>query len=221
MRRQETEEFEKQPLSVLIGPQYSRINIKVYDQLSAIRVDFLPGGMYRMLGIPMNELYDEGFDAVDFFGAEMKSINGQLQDISSLEEGKNIVEKFLLEKVAGLREILPIDHAMRMLWNTNGNMTIQKTASLSYLSVKQFERKCLERIGMNPKVYARILRFSKAYRLHEACPQLSWSEIAYEAGYYDQMHMIRDFKVFAGVNPSVIEQQLLSTPLRMQKDLYY
>jgi len=33
--------------------------------------------------------------------------------------------------------------------------------------------------------------------------------------------MIRDFKTFAGVNPSVIEQQLISTPLRMQKDLSY
>ena len=74
---------------------------------------------------------------------------------------------------------------------------------------------------MNPKIYARILKFSKAYRMHESCPQLSWTQIAYEAGYYDQMHMIKDFKIFAGVNPSVIEQQLLSTPLRMQKDLPY
>lgn len=53
--------------------------------------------------------------------------------------------------------------------------------------------------------------------MHETSPTLSWINIAHEAGYYDQMHMIRDFKVFAGVNPSVIEQQLLSTPLRMQK----
>jgi AraC-like DNA-binding protein len=99
-------------------------------------------------------------------------------------------------------------------------MPIEQAASLSCLSMKQFERKCKERIGMNPKMYARILKFSKAYRLHEALPQLSWTKIAYEAGYYDQMHMIKDFKVFAGVNPSVIEQQLLSTPLRMQKDLF-
>lgn len=100
-------------------------------------------------------------------------------------------------------------------------MAIQELASLSCLSIKQFERKCRERIGMNPKLYARILRFSKAYRLHEVYPELSWLDIAYQAGYYDQMHMIRDFKVFAGVNPSVIEQQLLRTPLRMQKDLRY
>ena len=213
--------FEKQPLSVLIGPQFSRVNVKVYSQLNAIRVDFLPGGMYRMLGVPMNELFDGGFDALDFFGSEIREINEQLQHTSNLHEGKNIIEKFLLSRVTNRRGQLPIDSAMRILLDKNGNLPIEKTASLACLSLKQFERKCTERIGMNPKLYARILRFSKAYRLHEAYPQLSWIKVAYQAGYYDQMHMIRDFKLFAGVNPSVIEQQLLSTPLRMQKDLIY
>ena len=219
MGRIEKEDFDRQALTVLIGPQFSCVKIKVHRQLSAIRVDFLPGGMYRMLGIPMHELFDGGFDALDFFGAEMKHLNEQLQNISNLEEGKNIVEKFLLKKATCLKGILPFDSAMRLLLNSHGNMTIEKTASLSCQSLKQFERNCKERIGMNPKMYARILKFSKAYRLHESCPQLSWTQIAYEAGYYDQMHMIREFRSFAGVNPSVIEQQLLSTPLRMQKDL--
>ncbi|MGB5461616.1 MAG: helix-turn-helix domain-containing protein [Eudoraea sp.] len=221
MGRTEEDSFRKQPPTVLIGPQFSRVNIKVHSQLSAVRVDFLPGGMYRMLGIPMYELFDDGFDALDFFGGKMRIINEQLQNTPNLEECKNIVEKFLLNQVTKLRELLPIDSALRMLLNTNGNMLIRKTASFSCLSIKQFERKCKERIGMNPKMFARILKFSKAYRLHESCPQLHWTQIAYEARYHDQMHMIRDFKTFAGVNPSVIEQQLLSTPLRMQKDLCY
>jgi len=214
-------DFNKQPLAVLVGPQLTRVNVKVHKQITAIGVDFLPGGMFRMLGIPMHEFFDGGFDALDFFGSEIRIINDQLQQVSNLVEGKNIVEKFLLKQVASVKEILPIDSAMRMLLSNNGNMTMEKAASLSCLSLKQFERKCQERIGMNPKLYARILRFSNAYRLHEASPQLSWIEIAYEAGYYDQMHMIRDFKVFAGVNPSVIEQQLLATPLRMQKHLRF
>lgn len=221
MGRVEEGEFRKQPLTVLVGPQISRVNIKVHRQLSAIRVDFLPGSMYRLLGIPMHELFDGGFDALDFFGREMKSINEQLQNAPSLEEGKNIVEKFLLNEVKNLKGILPIDSALGMLLSNHGTMSIEKTASFSCLSLKQFERKCKERIGMNPKLFARILKFSKAYRLHESCPQLNWTQIAYDAGYFDHMHMIRDFKTFAGVNPSVIEQQLLSTPLRMQKDLNY
>ncbi len=118
-----------------------------------------------MLGIPMNELFDNGFDALHFFGAEMKSINEQLQNISDLEDGKNIVEKFLLQQAKSLKEILPLDYALRTLMNSNGNMAIEKAASLSCLSMKQFERKCQERIGMNPKMHARILRFSNAYRM--------------------------------------------------------
>ena len=211
--------FNRQPRTVVIGPQYSRVNIKVHRELNAIRVDFLPGGLYRILGIPMHNLLDGGFDALDLLGTEMKRIDEELQNISNLEEGKVIVENFLLTKVTRVRGILPFDNAMRILLNCNGNMAIEKTASISCLSIKQFERKCHERLGMNPKLYARILRFSKAYRLHEAYPEQSWIKIAYQAGYYDQMHMIKDFRLFAGVNPSIIEQQLLSTPLRMQRDL--
>lgn len=219
MGRADDEGFATQPTSVVIGPQFSRVNIRVEKKLSAIRVDFLPGGLYRMLGIPMHELFDGGFDALHFFGTEMKSINEQLKNTADLAEGKNVVEKFLLTQVKDLKQVLPFDSAIQVLLNHNGDIAIEKIASLSCLSLKQFERKCKERIGMTPKLYARILRFSKAYRLREAFPHLSWTKIAFDAGYYDQMHMIRDFKIFAGVNPSTIEQQLLSTPLRMQKDL--
>lgn len=221
MGRNENGIFDKQPFTVLTGPQFSKVNIKVLKQLSAIRVDFFPGGLYRMLGIPMNELFDGGFDALDFFGPEINTINEQLQQVVNLEDGKNIVERFLLARAAGLKEILPFDAAMHTLMQCSGMMAIEKTASMACLSLKQFERKCQERIGMNPKMYARVLRFSKAYRLHEAFPQMSWTKIAYEAGYYDQMHMIRDFKVFTGTNPTSIQQQLQATPLRMQKDLLY
>lgn len=221
MRRDGKEDFELQPLITLTGPQYLRVNIKVNNHLRAIRVDFQPGGLYRMLGIPMNELFDCGFDARDFFGVKMKFIYAQLQEIANLEIGKNIVEKFLLEYVSKVKEMLPLDYAIRMLLSSDGNFSMTSIASLSCLSMKQFERKCQQRLGMNPKLYARILRFSKAYRMREIYPNISWIKIAYEAGYFDQMHMIRDFKVFAGVNPSTIEKELLSTPIRMQKDILF
>ena len=211
--------FDLQPHIVLLGPQYSKVNIKVHRQLKAIRVDFFPGGMYRLLGLPMFELFDKGLDARDIFGTEAHALNEQLQNTSDLEAGKNLVEQFLLAKSASLKEVLPFDRAIKLLLTVGGNLTVERAASDACLSVKQFERKCLERIGMTPKTYTRILRFSKAYRLHEANPQMSWTAIAHASGYFDQMHMIRDFKTFSGVNPSDIKGELQTTPLRMQKDL--
>ena len=70
-----------------------------------------------------------------------------------------------------------------------------------------------------PKLFARLIRFSKAYRLRESFSNLSWTSIAYECGYFDQMHFIRDFKEFAGVAPGIIEKELDKTPVRMQAAL--
>lgn len=209
----------KQADIVLIGPQYARVNIKVHKTLNSVRVDFLPGGMFRLCGVPMHELLDEGINAIDFFGAEMKQINEQLKHTSCLFQAKNIIEQFLLGKVQNLKSVLPFDASMKILLQSAGNIAIENVAATACLSLKQFERKCKERLGMNPKAYARILRFSKAYRLREAQAHLSWTDVAHSAGYFDQMHMIRDFKEFAGVNPRVIERELLQTTLRMQKDL--
>src|SRR5690606_17209618 len=93
MSRPVQENFEMQPLSVVIGPQYSRVNLKVHEHLRAIRVDLLPGGMYRMLGIPMHEHFDSGFNARDIFGVDIRILNDQLQNIRDLEEGKDLVEQ--------------------------------------------------------------------------------------------------------------------------------
>ena len=72
---------------------------------------------------------------------------------------------------------------------------------------------------MSPKMFARLTRFSKAYRLRERDVALTWTDIAYRCGYYDQMHFIKDFKFFAGVTPSIMEDTLHNTSVRLQKDL--
>lgn len=219
MGRTGDSQFRLQPRTVIIGPQYSRVNICVMGFLRAVRVDFLPGGLHRMLGVPMHELFDEGFDAEIFLGASLRNLNQRLSDTVSLSECRLLVEQFLLSHLENRKGKLPFDLAMLSLMRSNGLLPIHETAAMSCLSLKQFERRCMERIGMNPKSFARILRFSRAYRLHESAPLLPWTAIAYEAGYFDQMHLIRDFKTFAGVNPSVIEQELKETPLRMQRHL--
>lgn len=219
MGRNDSDRFLKQSRAVLVGPQYSRVNICVHRRLSAIRVDFFPGAVFRLLGIPMYELFDEGYDAELLFGPPMRELCDQLQESDDLAVGSRLVERFLLHAASNGRPALPFDHAVRELLFSDELPGIEASAALACLSLKQFERRAKERLGMNPKSFHRILRFSRAYRLHESRPELNWTRIAHQSGYYDQMHMIRDFREFAGVNPTVIESQLSHTPLRMQRDL--
>jgi len=211
--------FVLQPRSVIVGPQLSRVLLDINQSHKAVRVGFHPGGLFRLLGIPMHEMIDDNYDAADVFGTEMQRVNEQMQKAVSFDAIKEVVEQFLLKKVKGLRPSMPFDKALLELMRLNGNVPIEKIASLSCLSLRQFERVCKTRIGMPAKLFARLIRFSKAYRLHESCPQMTWTSIAYECGYFDQMHLIRDFKEFAAVSPTIIEKELLNIPVRMQASM--
>lgn len=211
--------FLLQPGSIIVGPQLTRVTLDINKNHKAVRVGFHPGGLYRMLGIPMIEMIDESYDATDVFGNELREVNDKLREARSFDAIHNVVEKFLLQKLKTLKKALPFDMAMLELLRFNGNVNIEQLASLACLSLRQFERVCKDRIGLPPKLYARLTRFSKAYRLRENLPGISWTSIAYECGYFDQMHMIRDFKTFAGVAPGLIERELEKTPVRFQADL--
>jgi transcriptional regulator GlxA family with amidase domain len=70
------------------------------------------------------------------------------------------------------------------------------------LSGRQLERKFMEAVGIPPKLYCRISRLDYALRLKEVTPQRTWTELTYLAGYFDQNHMVKDFKALAGTTPS-------------------
>ena len=212
-------DFILQPRSVIVGPQLTRVTIDINRNHKAVRVGFHPGGLHRLLGISMAEMVDGSFNATDVFGSEMREVNNKLQDAKSFDEINDVIEKFLLQKVKTLKMALPFDKAMLELLRLNGNTPIEHIASLACLSIRQFERVSKDRIGFSPKLYSRLVRFSSAYRMRENFPLLSWTSIAYDCGYFDQMHLIRDFKEFAGVAPCIIQKELHDIPVRLQADL--
>ena len=213
--------FRTQPSSIIVGPQITRVNLIIGKIFRSACIGFHPGGLHRLLGIPMPEIFDEGFDGADLIGKEVIELNCRLNEAVGATAIRNLVEEFLLSKLGKLKSLLPFDIAMKELMACDGTSSIESIASLSCLSLRQFERKCHERIGLPPKVFARLIRFSKAYRLRERQPEISWTKIAHECSYFDQMHLIRDFKEFAGITPSAIEKELAQAPFRLQTDMQF
>jgi AraC-like DNA-binding protein len=79
---------------------------------------------------------------------------------------------------------------------------MEKLSNISCVSFRQFERQFLDRIGTTPTMFIRQARFAKAFWLKRTRPELTWTSIAYECGYFDQMHFIRDFKLFTSATPT-------------------
>ncbi|MGH7561344.1 MAG: AraC family transcriptional regulator [Gemmatimonadales bacterium] len=70
------------------------------------------------------------------------------------------------------------------------------------VSARTLERRVLDEVGLAPRTLARVLRFRRAFRLLDRSAPGSWSRSAAAAGYFDQAHLIRDFRRFAGAPPT-------------------
>jgi len=93
----------------------------------------------------------------------------------------------------------PFHQAIAALELSRGTVALDALAAMSGLSTRQFRRKCLEHTALSPKLLARILRFRHAHiRLPLATTHAG---LALACGYFDQSHLIADFREFAGHTP--------------------
>lgn len=212
--KKQTGAFENRARALLIGPHNMPVHLDLGNRHKSIVIVLKPCGMYRLLGMPLTEMLNVDCDAGLLLGPQIDELVDRLMTEKKDDEKINIVQHYLLKKLNHLKPALPFDEAITALVNSHGNLSIEQIAAQSCLSLRQFERKCLERVGFSPKFFSRMIRFSKAYRFKECFPEKSWTEIAYRFGYYDQMHLIREFKKFYGFAPGCLDEDLIAHSIK-------
>lgn len=80
------------------------------------------------------------------------------------------------------------------------------------VSERQLRRVFREALGVSPKTFARLARFRRALRAANEDGPTSWANIATAAGYYDQAHLIAEFRAITGVTPHALLGELRRAP---------
>ena len=89
-----------------------------------------------------------------------------------------------------------------LIESSNGALSLEEVAQRCELSSRQLERRFSVAVGLRPKQFARIVRFQTLLDLVESTGPQDWSSIALRCGYFDQSHMIREFRSFAEESPA-------------------
>jgi len=86
----------------------------------------------------------------------------------------------------------------------NGNITVRQLASRHHITERQIERLFQSRAGATVKEVCKQVRFQSTLKKIEASPTASFAQIAFEMGYYDHAHMLKDVKRYSGLTLSRI-----------------
>lgn len=203
-------------IPVVLYGQFSEVTNRTIGQnFLAFQVVFYPGALYRLTGIPGNELTNEYMDAENVFSSELRNVNEQLFQAAGYPAMIDIANAFVRNLIKKHRKPkLPVDDAFALLLQKNGALPVDRLAREACLSTKQLERRFKERTGVNPKLYARIIRFDKAFRFKNSHPDFDWLRIAVECDYHDYQHLVKDYKEFTGLTPAAFHEVENNAPER-------
>jgi AraC-like DNA-binding protein len=118
-----------------------------------------------------------------------------------------IAERVSLAHARGARPQLALEAADRL-----ASANVSEVADHLGVSERHLRRVFREAVGVSPKAFARLRRFQRAVRAAREDGAASWASIAAGAGYYDQAHLITEFRAIAGVTPRVLLGELRAAP---------
>jgi len=201
----------EQPLNFIVGQMTGPVLISPNGDVELIGIRFQPGGTLPFFQVPMQEITD----CVVELGGFARTFEQQLLEVSArgttLPQRLTAIENFLSKHIERSNPNSFVPQLAAELVNSGGLISVDLLANAAGISTRQLERRFLREVGLGPKLLARILRFQQVFRAVEYCNG-AWAPVALECGYYDQAHLIRDFKQFAQQPPVTLlaEQTALS-----------
>lgn len=185
------------------GLRTEPITIPSGNENRMLVVTFRKGKIRNFLPFPATEITDYVLDSDLIYGSLVKVQREQLISLGDPQSMFRSLEKFFLQLGGGnlntSTQQACVSFALDQLVANPGMVVLNQLTSRIGYSQKHFISLFKEQVGITPKAYARILRFQRA--LAEIKDEPDWTNVALEAGYYDQAHFVNDFKHFSGLSP--------------------
>ena len=165
-----------------------------------VGIRFRSDAARAVLRVPLDELTDAVVPLRDVSPALAVALERGVRAVVSPEERVRAMAA-ALEAVSPLPPPPSVRAATEQL-ETGVPFDMRRLARSLGVTTRTLERRCRTEVGVPPAVLRRLARFRRAFRRLDRTPRGGWARVAAQTGYYDQAHMIRDFRSFAGIAPS-------------------
>ncbi|MFY0631667.1 MAG: helix-turn-helix transcriptional regulator [Flavobacteriaceae bacterium] len=192
-------EWEIQSKELIAGQIRNHFFLKNTGESKMFSIQFQPWAIKEIFGFEMSLLVDKVLE----IPSDIKSSIELIKEIAignlPFEEKVESVSAWFLEmqNKAFNSKYKAVEH----IHQKNGLIQLEDLSRLCETSERTIERYFKSYIGLSPKFYSRIIRFSSIFKMIQE-EEIDWQDIVYKAGYYDQSHFIKNFKEFTGEDPS-------------------
>ena len=171
------------------------------------------------MGLTIQEVVNQDLEIdKNEYGA---GLTDALAEAGNVKKRAEILLKYLSEnqKDQAKDSVHVLEEYLRQrIYATNGNISIQMLSRETGYSESYIRRIFKQIHGISPKEFERFIRFQTFLNaIHGAAGQVDSEELALNCGYYDQSHMLKDFRAFAGTTPEKYKKLLKEKTAEKEK----
>lgn len=182
------------PRAEIAGQRSRPIDVRASGRTGILIANLFPWSAPGFLPGSMAAFADRSTDLEDVLErASVRRLVARLVEAGTGDARVRLLEAFLLEhRKEGARDELVAAGAARL----KGGAPLPEIAREQGLSSRQWRRRFEAEIGLPPKTFSRVMRFQRAAALRKS--GRDWGDVCLACGYYDQSHLIKEFREFAG-----------------------
>jgi AraC-like DNA-binding protein len=183
--------------SIVGGPRAAFYVRDVSRPVRSVGAELLPGAALALFGVGADELAGRHTPLDDLWGAAVREARERLLEADTAALRLEIFESLLAARLPRLRGLHPaVAHALERFVAYAPVRGVVRESGLSHRRFIDLFRRA---VGLPPKLYCRVQRFSAA--LDRVAGDAAQAELALDAGYSDQSHFHREFRELAGLTP--------------------
>jgi AraC-like DNA-binding protein len=182
----------------LSGPTSRSIVVSTAQQRDLVGIRFKPGGGFAFARLPAGELQDVSAPLELLWGAAANDLRDRLLEARTPVQRFAIIEACLLARLRDARNPV-VPFAVSQL--QTGAASVADVAARTGYSARRFIAIFRDEVGLAPKQFQRIARFGRALGAVDGT-SVDWMDVALKCGYFDQAHLIHEFRELSGVTPT-------------------
>ena len=196
------EKWELQSKSLLAGQIRNHFFLENTGVSGIVGIKLKPTALTHLYALFMQELTDRVVDISSLLGDHFSSTEEKLRAAITHDERIQLLNDHFQKLLSTITyKETAADRAIELIFSQHGMIPVSAIARVAGVGERQLENLFKKYVGLSPKFFTRIIRFSYIFQLIQENNQ-NWSGLAYEASFFDQSHFIRNFKDFTGENPS-------------------
>ncbi|HKY32920.1 MAG TPA: helix-turn-helix domain-containing protein [Candidatus Polarisedimenticolia bacterium] len=195
---------ELQPRALVAGQLDRALLLRPGAVVDVVGIRFTPAGAAAFIEEPLRRLAGETPELAAIAGALGRELENEVLAAEGADDPVRRAGQVLLRRAGRLpagpsRD--PVSGCVEEILARRGQVGMGRLADLAGWSLRHLERRFADRVGLDPRSFARIIRFRSIFEALARDPAAPWVSIALDCGYCDQSHMIREFRRFAGTTP--------------------